>query len=133
MLPPRITRSGVAVMAFHPLICLLPPSSDVSRCCQPPGMRLWNALAYEMRRRARSVKVETLTALSQLNATDRRENERAWKQPKQKRHNLDTDAGQNGALVGHQAAIPGPRDVRCRDVQHFMLKSRFKPGARLKL
>src|SRR6266403_4852895 len=75
---------------------------------------------------------ETLSALSQLKATDRRKDKPARKQPEQKRNELYAETGQHGALVGHQPAIPCLRDIGCRDVQDFMLKSGFKPGPRLK-
>src|SRR6266446_9267841 len=66
---------------------------------------------------------ETLSALSQLKATDRRQDKPPRKQPEQKRNNLRAETGQHGALVGHQPSIPCLRDIRCRDVQDCMLKS----------
>src|SRR5258708_3448186 len=75
---------------------------------------------------------ETLSALSQLKATDRRQDKPPRKQPEQKRNNLYAETGQHDALVGHQPSIPCLRDITCRDVQDCMLISAFNPRARQK-
>ncbi len=75
---------------------------------------------------------ETLSVLSQLKATDRRQDKPPRKQPEEKRNNLYAETGQHDALVGHQPSIPCLRDIICRDVQDCMLKSALKPGPRLK-
>src|SRR5436305_15288238 len=43
MVPPRITRSGVEVMASIPVLVFVGASSDVPPHSHPPGMRLRNA------------------------------------------------------------------------------------------
>src|SRR5258706_13408754 len=75
---------------------------------------------------------ETLLALSQLKATDRRQDKPPRKQPEQKQNNLYAETGQHDALVGHQPSRPCLRDIRCRDVQDCMLKSGFNPRPCLK-
>src|SRR6185437_15897997 len=60
----------------------------------------------------------TRSALAELETADRGEDKPPRKQPQHERHDLDAEAGQHGALVGHQPAIAGQRDVGCGNVEH---------------
>jgi hypothetical protein len=54
------------------------------------------------------------------------------KQPEQKRNHVGAEAGQRDALVGHQRAVAGLRDLGGGDVEKCMLESALDARTRLK-
>jgi hypothetical protein len=80
--------------------------------------------AWHFKSKTRAKRPSTaLSAPSQLQPGDRRQDKPARKQPEQERHNLDAETGQHDALVGHQPAIPRQRNIRRGDVEDCGINS----------